>query len=176
MRRNLSNLSGKYGKWTIVARDHTYKRTHYLCRCDCNRERVIRAVNLVNGKTTSCGSPDCRKRVRTGKSLGELTGSQWYRIRRNAATRSKLLPFTITQRQALTAFRQQKGLCALSGLPIVMDSKTSQCTASLDRIDSSKGYTPKNIQWVHKDVNLMKRDFPQDRFIELCRLVASSAR
>ena len=40
------------------------------------------------------------------------------------------------------------------------DSKT----ASLDRIDSSKGYTEDNIQWVHKDVNQMKMDLPEQRF------------
>jgi hypothetical protein len=46
-------------------------------------------------------------------------------------------------------------------------------TASLDRIDSRKGYEPQNIQWVLKEVNLMKGAMPQGHFITLCNAVVS---
>ncbi len=46
-------------------------------------------------------------------------------------------------------------------------------TASLDRIDSSKGYTKDNIQWVHKHVNLMKHKFDQKYFVDICKLIAN---
>lgn len=55
--------------------------------------------------------------------------------------------------------------CRLSGLPI------DKRSGSIDRIDSSKGYIEGNIQWVHKDVNKMKNNLPQDRFVELCKLI-----
>lgn len=43
--------------------------------------------------------------------------------------------------------------------------------ASLDRIDSDKGYIEGNVQWLHKWVNLMKSDFTQDEFLNYCRLI-----
>ena len=46
------------------------------------------------------------------------------------------------------------------------------CTASLDRIDSSKGYILGNIQLVHRDVNRIKSDFEQDYFIKICKLIS----
>ena len=46
-------------------------------------------------------------------------------------------------------------------------------TASLDRIDSSRGYVIDNIQWVHKDINWLKNDWSQKEFIELCSRVAN---
>jgi hypothetical protein len=46
-------------------------------------------------------------------------------------------------------------------------------TASLDRIDSSKGYVSGNVQWVHKDVNKMKSDFSHERFLQLVRAMAA---
>lgn len=46
-------------------------------------------------------------------------------------------------------------------------------TASLDRIDSNKGYNKENIQWVHKYINKMKMDFNQDYYIEMCRKVSN---
>jgi hypothetical protein len=48
-------------------------------------------------------------------------------------------------------------------------------TASLDRIDSSKGYCEDNVQWVHKDINRMKNTFDQDYFISLCKLIAENS-
>jgi hypothetical protein len=47
-------------------------------------------------------------------------------------------------------------------------------TASLDRIDSSKGYIIGNVQWAHKMVNRMKNDMPQEEFIEFCRDIIST--
>ena len=46
-------------------------------------------------------------------------------------------------------------------------------TASLDRIDSTRGYTVDNIQWIHKDLNRMKWNLPNDYFINICTLVAN---
>lgn len=45
-------------------------------------------------------------------------------------------------------------------------------TASLDRIDSQQGYNSNNIQFVHKDVNMIKQIYTQDYFIKMCKLVA----
>jgi len=45
-------------------------------------------------------------------------------------------------------------------------------TASLDRIDSSKGYVRGNIQWVHIAINFMKHSLPEEEFIRWCCLVA----
>ena len=44
-------------------------------------------------------------------------------------------------------------------------------TASLDRIDSSKGYIKGNVQWVHKEFNKMKLDLLDKEFIDICKLV-----
>ncbi len=41
-----------------------------------------------------------------------------------------------------------------------------------DRIDSCVGYVPGNVQWVHRTVNFIKRDLPDDEFIEWCKQIA----
>ena len=75
---------------------------------------------------------------------------------------------------------KQDKKCKLSGLDInfknINTKKTRHrfdlvCTASLDRIDSKKGYTLDNIQLVHKDINMMKKEYNQKYFIEMCKLV-----
>jgi hypothetical protein len=49
--------------------------------------------------------------------------------------------------------------------------KDNTHTASLDRIDSSKGYFKGNVQWIHKDLNVMKMDLTEEKFIDYCKLV-----
>jgi hypothetical protein len=61
-------------------------------------------------------------------------------------------------------FERSNNRSALSGRYIEIDK-----TASLDRIDSSKGYITGNLQWLHKDINWMKNSFSQEDFIKLCR-------
>ncbi len=82
------------------------------------------------------------------------------------------LTITPTNIEELYISQQQK--CALSGLPIIFGEKsTSHNTASVDRIDSSKGYIIGNIQLVHKDVNRMKNEFSDSRFFEICHNVSA---
>jgi hypothetical protein len=64
------------------------------------------------------------------------------------------------------------GKCKLTGWEISMEKQT----ASLDRIDSSKGYKIDNIQWVHSMVNMSKNKYTQDRFIEMCVAVANKVK
>lgn len=48
--------------------------------------------------------------------------------------------------------------------------------ASLDRIDSNMDYQEENVQWLHKDINMMKQQFDQDYFIQMCCAVADHYR
>lgn len=63
---------------------------------------------------------------------------------------------------------------ALSGLKIELSINRKNQTASLDRIDSSKGYIEGNVQWLHKDINQMKINFNQKDFIKYCKLIAKN--
>jgi len=59
-------------------------------------------------------------------------------------------------------------------MPFRNKDRTISGNASLDRIDSSIGYVNDNVQWVHKDINMMKRIYTQEYFIYLCKLVSEN--
>lgn len=65
-------------------------------------------------------------------------------------------------------FNKQNGKCALSGSEIIMSKNISENTASVDRINSDRGYTKDNIQLVHKDVNRMKNKYSDEYFYKVC--------
>lgn len=63
--------------------------------------------------------------------------------------------------------------CALSGVPITPES------AQLDHVvplADGGDNTIENLQWLHEDVNSAKGTMSQERFIEMCRLVAQYTR
>lgn len=103
---------------------------------------------------------------------GDIHGAFWTRIQRSAKERRR--PFEITIQYAWELYEKQDRRCKLSCLPIKFPSysQASDGTASLDRIDSTKGYVEGNVQWVHKDINMMKQDHSDVDFIALCRAVA----
>jgi hypothetical protein len=140
--RDLSNLSGTYGKWTIIRKVENPSggyRSHYLCRCACGTERVIKPVNLVNNKSTSCGRAPCAPKKHNNQAVGELSGAFWGKVKRNATTGN--IPFDITQEQGWQLFLDQGRRCALTGIPLTLTTFSTIGTASLNRIDSTKPYT-----------------------------------
>lgn len=90
--------------------------------------------------------------------------------------RQRNIEISISINFAWDLFVKQDGKCAISGLELRFnksgENKNTR-TASLDRINSEKGYTEDNVQWVHKKVNTMKMDMEQKEFIEFCEKIAN---
>ena len=74
--------------------------------------------------------------------------------------------FSICEQDVINLLEKQNNKCAISGLYF------SEYKPSLDRIDSSKGYTQDNIQLVTFQVNRMKSDFEITDFINVCKQIA----
>ena len=72
-------------------------------------------------------------------------------------------------------YEEQKQRCALTNLDIAFPlvGHPQKALASIDRIDSKKGYTKDNVQLVTRQVNMMKQSYDQDMFIATCIAVAN---
>lgn len=181
-KRRLNDLTGRiFSKWTVIKRAENSKSnmTRYLCKCECGREKNIFAKHLNSGDSTSCGN--CN--VKTGDNhpmwngCGDISGD-WWCSHISAASRQRrndnITPVKITKEFAWGLFLKQERKCALSGLLLTISNDHKINTASIDRIDSAKGYIEDNIQWVHKHINIMKNRFEQEYFIEMCKLVSGA--
>lgn len=113
--------------------------------------------------------------VSTG--VGKVSGTLMTYLKRKAKERN--LEFNVTAEQLWKLYLQQDGLCALSGVPITLETKIDKNnnldrtyhTASLDRIDNTKPYTIDNVQWVHKVLNHMRRQYSIKEYVDWCRKV-----
>ena len=126
---------------------------------------------MLQGNTVHCGFS--KRKHRNWKGSGTVSATYFSSLKRGAdgGKGRKPIPFNITIDYVADLLdNKQKGKCALTGIYISVKDKT----ASLDRIDSSKGYERGNLQWLHKDVNMMKRHYSQDYFIYLCKAVSNS--
>ncbi len=139
------------------------RRLH--CKCtQCGREQLVRIQRLLKQET------GCARCSSLKTHCGDLTRTFWQQVEYAAKTHNREL--SIDMEYAWSVFLSQDKKCALSGTPLVLSSKRGESTASLDRIDSSKGYVKGNVQWVHKLVNRMKSDLDQNEFVSFCKLIA----
>jgi hypothetical protein len=176
-------IGRQFGKLTVIERgDRVPGGTSYfyVCRCECGATTQINVCNLrPNKHAKSCGCEQFQSGSNHNRwtGYGELSGHHWRRIVRSAKRYGREIPFDLTITQVWDLFLQQDRKCALSGLPLKFGSqKTTETTASLDRIDSAKGYVLNNVQWVHKDINRMKQEFDEPYFLQLCRLIVKHSK
>jgi hypothetical protein len=181
--QNKIDLKGqKFGSLVVLQEVGKNNRGQLIwkCLCDCGNECEVLSYVLRQKRRRSCGCRDHRRRGAFNpkwSGFEEISGSYWHRLKQGAAQRN--LDMEITIQDAWDKFIAQDRKCMLTGLPLVMC--TSACenrsdltlqTASLDRIDSTKGYMVDNIQWTHKLINKLKMDLSNESFVDLCKQVA----
>jgi len=166
----------RLGKFTVLDETpiHNAKRhcTMLKCRCDCGRELYVNKYTLESGKSISCRK--CFGKTLLGsknpnyRGYKSIPSSIFTRAKRRAKTSGMTWNLTLKFLHYLLSKQKQK--CAITQLPISFSDKT----ASLDRIDSTEGYVPHNVQWVHKDVNIMKNGYELGYFAFICGKVIES--
>lgn len=161
-----------FGRLLVIGVSEVSRNGHYryTTKCTCGNYKNVLGTHLLAGKTQSCG---CLKRERRNwQGVGEVSKTYWSSLKRgaNGGKGRKPISFDITIEYIAELLIKQGYKCKLSKLPI----STVEKTASLDRIDSSLGYVVGNVQWLHKDVNMMKRHYSQDYFLDLCFKIVGS--
>jgi hypothetical protein len=166
-----------FGKWEVIEFSYynkNKKRNIWLCRCECGNEKKIREDTLTGGASKSCGCVNrhCNINNRRWKGFGEISATFWNKVRRGAERRK--IEFSLKIEDMWDLFLEQKKKCALSDVELSFSKRIKDYdgNASIDRIDSSKGYIKGNVQWVDKKVNFMKITLSQENFIAICKLVA----
>lgn len=178
-KKAIERLGKKFNHLTIQKIFKKGNKWFCKSKCDCGLDANQRLDSVVSGQVKSCGCLQYNSCYRLKgadsphwRGYGELPGFLFARIEDGASRRN--LKFEVTKSYLWTLFVKQNEKCALTGLPIKLGAaRQKNTTASLDRIDNSKGYVESNVQWVHKDINKLKTDFDQSRFIDLCKAIAT---
>lgn len=161
----------KCGK-TFLRHPSEHRRSKSQGRAYCSRSCLTSYSNshlrTKHGSTKGL-VPDNKK--------DELSPFRWYlaRIRQRQPDAGLTLP----DLQGL--WEQQRGLCALSGLPMWLPETTgahdtgvrNPWKASLDRLDPNKGYALGNIRFVTTMGNFCRNSFSDEDVRAFCRAVVA---
>ena len=160
----------KVGKWNILSEVYVKREARVKARCECGFEGTPTVLTLKKGLSNSCYTCSTKDKIGIGNPVWtgykEIPGKFFYRMKKGAEKRG--ISFDIDIEYVQETYKMSGKICALSNIPISIETGN----ASVDRIDSSLGYEEGNIQWVHKDINFMKRTYSQQYFIDMCRGVA----
>lgn len=147
------------------------RHAHWLCRCDCGGERIVRGTDLVREAKTSCAPCAKAAAAKRGANTRALPGGE-AALRRvaghykgNAIRRG--IAFLLSDQQVMVLLSSR---CHYCGCPpaLTAESKSKRSTASyngIDRMDNAQGYTPENAVPCCHVCNYAKRDMPARDFL-----------
>lgn len=140
----------------------SYKRSVYLCKCDCGKILEVVGQNLKTGNSKSCGCLAREKRSGENsilwKGVGKLK-AEFNRQRRGAVSRG--LEFSLTVGQVESLFNSN---CFYCDSEPVQDNR-GLIRNGIDRLDSTKGYVFSNTVPCCAQCNEMKNSTSYGEFL-----------
>lgn len=138
-------------------------------RSFCSRACSVRYGNKMSPKG---GIANFKGKI--GNRSDEFTPFRYYY--KHAKKRYK--EFSLNIQDLKEQWELQESTCPYSGIILELRTHSKKVQglnqASLDRIDSSKGYVKGNIQWVSTNINYMKGQLSHEETLELCRMIAEN--
>jgi len=146
-----------------LLRNSELKRRNY-----CSRQCVGKSNASNLGKYLGVIPSDIHKNIPSQRD--EFSGFRVF-LRRAKRRDHKV---TIELQDLKDLWNNQKGKCVYTGVDLLLPTSGSNdyiYTASLDRIDSSKGYEPGNIQFTSIAINLMKGQLTHEETLKLMQII-----
>lgn len=148
----------KFGRLTVLEQSSNSKHgfSRWKCKCDCGNEKIICGVNLIHGRTTSCG---CYNKEQTRKKLSKEPFLGTYNRMLDAAKRTNR-ECTITYKDYLKLTETPN--CHYCKHPIKWEpyirrkNHGTYAGYNLDRKDNTIGYTNENCVVCCKICNHIK--------------------
>jgi hypothetical protein len=158
--------------------------TFVIVQCSCSEIFSKSLTDMIYHKKNNYPNR-CNLCFRKTKNKdGELLQWNWFNTTlQNAKSRNLEISIDILYCEEL--WKKQNEKCALSGIVLTIPKRTYfikengkksinySGNASLDRIDSNKGYIKGNVQWIHKRINTMKMNMTDKELIDWCKLISN---
>ena len=163
-------IGDKYKSWTVIGGPELFNGTHIKYEVQCGTTKWVQANELTNpNRNFKCAAKErgAAQAERNGK-VGELTLTRFTKLQRSAEKRN--IEFLVSLEYLSNLYESQNHICAITGRQI-----NSIDDASLDRINSSKGYIEGNVQWTTYQANVSKHTMTMEELYQFCKDVLNHA-
>jgi len=168
------------------------------CQCSCGTLRLFNWKDIRRGRTKGCG---CRRNTPELRVLAKERAIQFQKegilnrgyIRKDAKCPFKYIlrmlnrpnrkPCNLTIEDLKEVWEETHGVCPYTKIKLILpigstnpNPAISYKMASVDRIDSSKGYLKGNIQYVSRNINLAKGILSHQQMLDFINLIKKDGR
>ena len=150
------------------------QRTHYKCKCECGKEKIVSWDNLHTGGVKSCGCligvfNKARKIPSEKVSFNKLFGS----YQQGAKARGFNFELSVEDFKNLTKQDCYYCGCPPTNILCLRKGESGYTYNGIDRIDSKKGYLKNNCVSCCTKCNRMKLDYNVLDFLEQIKKIHS---
>jgi len=175
-----SFVGRRFGRLTVkeLSSVDKWRKTKWLCLCDCGKETVVSRSHLTQGATTSCGCYRKESILLMRKKQGTLcepgeAAKHFVLKSYKAHAKNKKRVFELKDEEFYSLCEQVCNYCRRSKINELSlpGCKGSYKYNGVDRLDSSLGYTTKNCVPCCGPCNKMKQELSPEEFIAHIRLI-----
>jgi hypothetical protein len=141
--------------------------------CACCHNKFSKDLKEYKSRTRLYGQTEfyCSASCRNTHRIDEYSPFRTFLVLCRKNVRLKKFDFDLDLPYLKTLWEKQKGICPYSKVPMLLfptlhKTKFKPTAASLDRIDSNRGYVKGNVEFVCLSINYAKNRFDRNEFIE----------
>ena len=164
----------KFGRLTAIRLEEIRPRKSggtihfWLCQCECGNKTIVRSVQLLNGRTKSCGCLQREIAHNINKTHGLRNTKlykKWLDIKKRCYNPNQRFYYCYGARGIGMCDEWRNDFKTLYDWAITngYDEKAKIYECTIDRIDVNKDYSPENCRWVNQKI--------QNRNSRHCRLI-----
>lgn len=165
--------------YICVMKKYNQKRKLITLKCEgCNKEynKVLTYFkrNCEKGVKSFCSRVCSGKYSWDKKDKGYVQKANPFSFYIRNCKRLGNIDLTVKDLEDI--WNNQKGICPYSGINLKLSTNSKRIKnpiekASIDRIDSNKGYIKDNIQFISYTMNLMKNTMTHEETVEICKII-----
>lgn len=153
MGKVLEDITGKrFGRWIVLEKTDDVNgvcNSKWKCRCDCGNEKTIQGINLIRGKSRSCGcfkTDICANRFRT-HGLSNTKAYQTWESMIARCENESCYSYANYHKRGITVCPEWKNSFEEFYKHVSQLEHFGEKGYTLDRVDNDKGYMPGNVRW-----------------------------
>lgn len=161
--------------------NRTYDKIEVGCMV-CGTSMLTDSRNPLRLCSSECKKEHARNKVSAVRRASVAGTVRQLLAQAKSRAKKRNLEYNLDSSWALAWLEKHEYKCPYTGVELTASKKdgsglrgSATSTVSIDRIDSTKGYTKDNVEFVSYYANVAKHKFSKEEFITMCKSVLEHA-